>query len=367
MGQQAVTMRMMLDEVFKTNFSVFDNYEEAAKLEQIKKLNYIEKIAHQLEKNLTGVNLFDIFPNNNNIIMATEGEINNILCDFNREVYFEKPEEVHEIILLTEEQTKGIDAIYVKQFADRKKRLERNMNSKLDDAASNLNYHHDNLRQASDYREQIKSIQTVSSAPMIDSINKILEDDRFRLEGFHGYSYDNDTVVFKINQDIILTHVNERAGIDLRVNLGRMKIQVRFSNGFKVQVFKDENNVQSSVYYHPHLSRDGDVCLGNMQEMYNEAMETGDIHTMFNAVMAVLTNYNDSDPYRALASFVQVSAQVQPNGSPMTGQLRRQYHTCNECELEQQVSFSPEGESDYTEVNCDDCSNVYEAEFDYDQ
>ena len=94
-------------------------------------------------------------------------------------------------------------------------------------------------------------------------------------------------------------------------------------------------------------------------------MQTGNIHGMINAVMQVMLNYNDGDPYRSLVKFAEVSEQLQPNGEQMERDTspRSQYVSCNECEYEFEVDFPTEGEGDYASEECPDCE--YEGEYEY--
>ena len=91
MEQQKPTMELYIDELFKTNFSLFNDLDEEVRLKQIKTVNYISNIANQLDKNIKGINLFDIIKNNNNIFIATEAEINKALVSFDRTEIFTVP------------------------------------------------------------------------------------------------------------------------------------------------------------------------------------------------------------------------------------------------------------------------------------
>ena len=367
MEQQAATMRMVLDEVFKSNFSIFDNYEELARKEQILKLTYIEKIAAELEKNLTDVNLFDIFQNNNNIILADEGQINNALISFDREQYFGKPDELPEAILLTDAQSETIKKLYTSRLDETKRRLQRNVENNMNDAANRMRQYHEYIRNAGSYREQIAQLQADDSNPMVESITKVCEDPMFTLDRFCRTSTENDTIEFKINQDIINTHVNERANINLRVNLGRMKMRLVYANGIHIRVVRDRDNIIARGYHHPHLGgSEVEVCLGNMGELYSEAIGKNDIHAAFGVIMQVLMNYNDGDPYRQLHHFATASQQIQPHGGVTASSSRDQDHDCHECEYTFSVTFEPEGVSDYMHAECPDCENESEYEFIYD-
>ena len=351
--RQAATMRVVLNEAFKTNFSVFDTYDTAVKNQQILKFSYIEKIAHQLEKNLADVNLFDIFDNNNNIITADEGRINEILIAFDREKYFDKPDPVHEVIDLTEEQTKKIQDVFEKEFTDRKDSIQRAERDYIRRAADRMEQYQEFLRQASHSREQIKGLSLRDSAPMFDSIKKILEDERFQFEGIDG----RNRLKFAIKKDIINTNVNVKAGINTRVNLGKMRILVSFVSGLDARVYQMSDNITVEGHWHPHLNSSGSVCLGNVSEIYEEAVEQGNIHGMLDIVHAVLINYNEENPYVSLEGFAGRSSQVQPSGARIEDE-EIQEHSCHECDTSIEVHFDG---SDYAVHECSECG--YEGEY----
>ena len=364
---QTATMRIMLNDVFKTNFSIFDNYDETVKKQQIQLINYIETIAYQLEKNLTDVNLFDIFPNNNNIILANEGEINNILINFERDNYFDKPEEAPEVKTLTEEQTAKIENVYKEQFTNRVQELERSANNEIARAQQSMRAYHERMTNASRFREDINRIKQDDCNPMIENLNSVLADERFTFDRFRNNYRDNDTIDFIINDDIINTHVNDRANINIRVNLGKMLMRLTFHNGIQLRVKPYKDNIYVSDHFHPHLDSGGDICLGNMGELFKEAQMNQDILGMFNATMAVLLNYNDNDPYKSLSYFAEKSEQIQPNGEQITIERvdRHQWHVCHHCESDIEVRFAPEGDSDYSEEQCDECEEYSEYEYVY--
>lgn len=365
MSEEIEVQRVVLEDLFKTNFSIFDNCAEEIKMEQINKITYIEKIAHQLERNLSNIDLLKVFPNEDNIFTMNEGEINQILIDFKREDFLSEPDPVHELVELTEEQVTTIKNVYNTSFNHRKTRIQNDINSCIHAAQRKMGDYHNHMTRASALREELSSIQESDSNPMLESINKVLADPRFEFLRFSGHNVSNDTITFLIKDDIINTHVNQRAGINLRVNLGKLVLRVRFSGGLTILVDKHSDNIISNNYFHPHISHDRTPCLGNMGEMYSECQKNNDVHGMIESIMAVLLNYNDSDPYRPLARFMEVSSQTQPSGhTPVRStDPRHQYHSCYECEDEFEIEFEPQGVSDYMEAECPNCSYITEYEY----
>ena len=374
--KHATTMNVVLQEAFKTNFSVFDGYDEAVKKAQIAKFGYIETIAFQLEKNLADVNLFEIFPNNNNIITAGENEINQVLIDFNREAYFNKPDEPHKIIEMTEEQLEAVKKSFNTQFASRKRNVTDSINSHIREAQNRMRAYHENMQHAAIKRRELETMTEGDATPLIESMKKLFTDPRFTFHKFSGYNHTNDTVEFITTNNIINTHENSRAGINLRVDLGKYLIKLRL-DGMRTFIYKYEENLVCDGNIHPHVSGDNNICLGNMGEIYQEAAMKCDVHGIFDAVMAVLLNYNDGDPYRSLARFSELQernmrtakrkAERAANGGAPSSDRRYQHVDCPECDESHEVAFLCEEDGDYMEDECPECDTMTEYEYDYEQ
>lgn len=362
MEKLATTMNVAIDEVFKSNFSIFESYDEAVKKEQISKISYIETIAHQLEKNLAGVNLFEIFPNNNNIIIADEKQINDILINFDRTAYFGKPDEVKGPFKFTDDQLKTVDELFNQQLQQRQDDLRSNIRHEVSNAEDFLRRHNSRMDNANRMRRELEALTKGDATGMIENLESLLSDPRFEFHQFYS-----GRIEVKIVDDIICTLKNDRAGINLRVNFGKLKFVTRLSD-LCISVKPFEHNVYCDDHYHPHLASHGGICLGNMSELYNEAAENKDVFAMYNIVMDVLLNYNDNDPYVSLARFAEVSEQMQPNGQRMEVDRspRYQYHTCPECENEMEIEFPSEHDSDYSgEWECGECGYMTEYEWYY--
>lgn len=366
--QENTTIKVVLNEVFKTNFSIFDSYEDIVKKDQIKTISYIETIAKELEINLVDVNLFDILKNNEIIITADNAEINKALLSFDREKYFGTTEEV-EIVELNEEQIKNIDVAYSTVLTRKIKARQDEANSNVRSAMDRLRQHKDYMKRAYDLREESKTLQVSDYSCIVEDLKKIANDKRFELLSVS----DTGMVNILIKEEIINTYKNSRAGIDLRVNLGMFKIKVNLVSGLDFTVEMHRNNVECSNgefsgIYHPHLNNSGEICLGNMQELFDENRKDSNIFGMIDVAYSVLTTYNEDNPYISLAEFAQNSQQVQPSGEVLEApeqETRYQHQECPECEYEHEVTFQPEGVSDYAHDSCPECDYEYEYEYHY--
>ena len=350
------TVNFEIGELFRTKFSLFDTYSEDVRKEQIKKICYIADIADQLGKNIYGVNLFELFNNNNNILLDENSAINRTLAMFNREEFVKK----QEVELLSDENIESIGISYNEKFRASERNMRDNIYYHFNEAQVFLRRHKEELKKASMYRRKKAELVASSPSKVIDSINKLLETGKYKVHNVTRHS-----VEMIILDDIIMTYKKPSIDVDLRVNLGQFKLQISFDDGLRINVKAFENNVFVGSKYHPHLSGCGDVCLGNMQEIHDEAIVEDDIFTAVDAISKVLHTYYDGDPYVIIDEFVIESKQIQPNGKILESEVRQQSHDCPECDSEVAVNFR--SGDDTGEAECLDCEYSTEYEFDYDR
>ena len=75
-------------------------------------------------------------------------------------------------------------------------------------------------------------------------------------------------------------------------------------------------NILDSGFWHPHVSREGDICLGTAKRNIMALMKDGDYAGVIHLLMDVLTSYNPRDPYHSLSHW-------EPE--------RHTHRTCNSC------------------------------------
>jgi len=361
--EQKPTMNAEINQLFRTQFSLFQDYETNARVEQIEKIMYIQDIAGKLNKNIQGINLFELFPNNNNIILAEKTDINRILATFKREDFITEDEKI--VVLLDDDQASIIGET-MKTFRDiNETKIQSKIDSKIYDAQYYSNEYMRYLKEASTLRIQLENLKNNNSNFVVDGINKLLETGKYSIN-----SQTNSNIELLINHDVILTQKNTRANIDLRVNLGQFKIVVEYGSGsLNSYVRKHDNNITVHHFIHPHVENgtNGYVCFGNMDASYTDAVRELDVFKMVETIYKVLTNYNHENPYKPLSLFVERSEQIQSSGETFESEPRYQVHECHECSHEEEIEFRSELETNYVEYECADCDNYNEVEWDYDR
>ena len=361
MSEEIVENPVILDEVFKSNFSIFDTYEDVVKNDQIKTITYIELMSHELEKNLAGIDLFKVFPHINGIITSTENEINAILIDYDRSKFLTEPDPIHEVYEMTPEQIESVSNSYQTTFDGKRRELNDNIRSYLSNAQNRLRQYNSYMSELVSSRQELESLALPDATPMLENLKKVFADPRWK---FKRFSNNNSTLEFIFTDEIINTHINANAGVNLRVNLGKFGFKVKINSGFNFKITYEGDNIRVGDIYHPHVS-DNQLCLGNMSELWTEGVQSQDIFSLCNIAFQIMTNYNDSDPFSPLVNFAGQSAQVQPSGTTVSNDPRHQEVTCDECGHDYEVEFDPEGGSDYRTDYCPECEHEEEFEYQY--
>jgi hypothetical protein len=110
----------------------------------------------------------------------------------------------------------------------------------------------------------------------------------------------------KVN--IILTFKNPAAGYDITQDFGQLSVRVDLDT-FKMNVIPYKNNIhyprygESMGHYHPHVQYVGSICWGTGQETMVKLVKDFKIGKALELLYAVLTNYNDGNPYVHLSNF----------------------------------------------------------------
>ncbi len=123
-------------------------------------------------------------------------------------------------------------------------------------------------------------------------------------EGFYElHSFDGVFVKLATKTDLILTEVNKSAGINRRVNLGRLLITISIVD-YKIGVFPLERNIIVNNHVHPYVSGVGGVCWGTASGQWEKLHKEFKTKEILNLLASILQNYvSDSTPWCALETF----------------------------------------------------------------
>lgn len=96
--------------------------------------------------------------------------------------------------------------------------------------------------------------------------------------------------------DVIITHKNKLAGLDIQVNCGQLAVRIALHNlGMRVIPYK--NNIGHNNYFHPHVDYEGNICWGNAGKQVAEWIKKCELSNILKMLYSLLFTYNESSPY----------------------------------------------------------------------
>lgn len=157
-------------------------------------------------------------------------------------------------------------------------------------------------REINEKQNQMRSMKEKDTLDMTPEVEKIIRDGWYTL-----HSVTNNTISFT-TPEIIISHIKEAAGINMKVNLGSFLVKYE-PRERRIKVVGYNNNLTipydgDQFYVHPHVhASSNNVCWGNGSAVYTKAMLEYAPHKAFNALRTLLQTYNDESPYVRLSRF----------------------------------------------------------------
>jgi len=285
---------MNLREVIRSGYKVFNRMSEEKRKAHILAVQYIELLATQTNTRMEPWNLLDVFGvGRGNEIVTDKKEIN--------KRFFAKLEEIKtktpaEAFALEQRIIEQMDTLTRETTNREIANIKRDRDAAITRAVSRLSALNADLENAHAFEVRIMALERREST-VPQQIAQVVQENFWEFHQLNGPNLDLVT-----KSDIILTHKNPAASLDLRVNMGRFKVSINLQT-FALKVFGHENNLDVSTYFHPHVYVTGDVCWGNAAGTIGEKLPKGELKDVLNILASVLSNYNDRNPYRPLAEF----------------------------------------------------------------
>jgi hypothetical protein len=116
------------------------------------------------------------------------------------------------------------------------------------------------------------------------------------------WSINENHIAWATRNDIVLTHRNEDAGLDIQVNLG--KVIASFDTQMNdLIVLPLHNNVGDRQRLHPHVFGDGRICWGGAQDMAIRHIRSRAFPPLLDLLATILVNHNPDSPTYSLDRF----------------------------------------------------------------
>lgn len=195
--------------------------------------------------------------------------------------------------------------IYQKNiFQTKARELERSIENTLQNIAEYHRRVDDHILKLRDFKQELEGVKLIG--PKLDSVNLLWQIEELTKLGYTDLFWDNiANRISMITPKITLNYFNNQAGITQSVYMGKFRVSLRIDT-FRVYVYGSDDAVAVDEYYHPHVSVDGGVCFGNAAHIIDSARTDRDLFTMFKTTLDILREYNDDNPFQALAKWWQL-------------------------------------------------------------
>lgn len=294
---------MNLREVIRSGYKPFSRMGAEKQKAHILAVQYIELLATQTSTKMEPWNLLDVFGiGKGNEIVTDKKEIN--------KKFFEKLEEIKsktpaEAFALEQRISTQIDELS-REFSNREvNQLKKSRDNAINAAVSAFDRAQSLLADARRYEQQLMSYERREST-IAGQISQIAQESFWEFHQLYGENVDLIT-----KSDVILTHKNSAAGVDLRVNMGKFAARLNLKT-MNLLVYTFEGNLNLGGFYHPHIYTNGSICWGNASSTAALKLPKGEVADIFRLLASVLVNYNDGNPYRSLAEFQKIAEKDAP-------------------------------------------------------
>lgn len=204
-----------------------------------------------------------------------------------------------------------------KKVQEQVMQVAANARSNMDYAYAQAHEHmkrfNEKMREASNQRAIADKIEGNKGKCVTTEVSKILQ---IPFYTNHTIPDNGSWLKMETANEIILTEVNPKAGIDRRINMGKYKVMIElFSN--EVRVDYHSNNLQSRGHIHPYISGSGNVCWGTASDAVHKMQKNRESAEILNLLSSLLSTYSpDSNPYQRLMDFEEPNRRRVPLQPP---------------------------------------------------
>lgn len=174
--------------------------------------------------------------------------------------------------------------------------MESKVKSEIEQADAHMRELVNRLRNARKCQEDVDNMKGQDFATRtLELCNKLGETNW----NFHVFA--NGWLEFVSRTDVILRHIEEKAGLRYELNCGKFRARFNMAD-MQVNVVGLERTVPRG-HIHPHVNQGGSVCFGNGADAYHQAVVSGDFIVVLKLLDNMLPHYNSASPYISIVSF----------------------------------------------------------------
>lgn len=280
---------MKINEIISSNYSCFNAIEDARKRgEAINAIKYINSMSSIAGIDISEWDILDMFKREAGMIVSDKLKINQIM--------FSMKDHKPKYAGMNSSQVRALDRISAKGWNKA--------------AQEFLSAHRSHISRAESFQSSVRAEliearrawvkhQAVSGRgeKFSSEVERVVAAGFFKLE---SVSSEDQEIKFSTINEVTLSYMDVAQASKYSVCLGRFFVIYYASLGV-LRVHPHSNNVLSNEYYHPHVSKSGEVCFGEEKHAYLSAMSTGGLGDAMEILQSVLSYYCPDHPYVDLA------------------------------------------------------------------
>ena len=294
-------------DITKNNFAAIIDPDSKRRLKQVNSLNYIMFLASSMGVDISQWNVKEVFTNNDGTIYVDKGHVN--------QAFFAELDKLKSTAVYAGGETvppdlaKALATISTRHGSGLVDKLSRSLASNYLHAESRYAVYIEKLKECARVNADLVRLRGEHGMNATVEIQKIIDSGRWRLLSSIEDARDKNMVILGTTSDIVCRHANQRAGVDITVNLGRAQARITFREMPFIEVLRHGGNlVLADGWWHPHISTAGTVCWGNVSAEIDQFFATWNLSKVFEILNSVLNDYNPLNPYIALETFHKYEA-----------------------------------------------------------
>lgn len=208
-----------------------------------------------------------------------------------------KKEDIAKSVVLPDDKAeKAIVKAVLDRMESAKGQLRASTESAIATAQQHFNHGYTCLANARKHQDQLDQPQDTSS--VLAGLQ-----DALKISNWNFHSFNGTRIKFVSRADVILRHIDQKAGMHYELNCGKFELSFAISDMVpRLIAYERCIPPSTSRHIHPHVSWDGKICFGNAQDAANRAIMSGDIPKLLRLIDALLPNYGDN-PYIRISEF----------------------------------------------------------------
>ncbi len=353
-----------IEDLSNSSSEHFKKFKPSTIRNQISAAKYIRQIAAQIGVNLEDVDALDIFAGSRkSMLMTSRPDINKRLFTYAKKNKVEPTSAdlvLAGVVYREQEIKENWDKLSKKRAAGYKKNLAK---AEKDKEKTNLTYRQQRLvdGRLSKWKLAVSRENTVNSEVLFNHLVNIARDKFWKFIGII-----KGDIIWVTTRPVVLTEVNESAGLSLTQNMGHYIAVLKMSD-CDVTIMPHKDNIEYEEHYHPHVSCDGDVCWGNTYNFVEKSKKDRDVSGLLAVARTILSSYSSAGgPFVDLVNFVNNSESiddstvVDPDDRLRELLTKKNNHAAKKVgELTKTIRSSHGSGEHCGDVECEDCNENY--------